>query len=398
DDSPAPPTLSPGEQIGPFTIERILGGGGMGLVALAVDPSLGLRVALKLIRREKVSEELLQRFHSERQILARLEHPAIARILGGDTVDGLPYFTMEYVEGEPLDAYCDRYRLPIDARLELVCRVCDALEYAHRNLVVHRDLKPSNILVTARGEPKLLDFGIAKQLETEPLAPAEIPLTRTGSQPLSPAYASPEQVRGIAVTTATDVYSLGVLLYQLLCGHPPYLLDGDSFENARKICEEEPKPPSSMAVLAREIWQDGAPTLLTPAAISRDRASDPRRLERRLRGDLDSIVLNSLAKEPDDRYRSMEQLSDDLRRHLDGRPVVVRRATLRYRVGKYLFRNRRRLAATALIVVMGLLGAAGAAVKIRSVREIARIEAEQRRAAEQAREAERQAEALATLV
>jgi len=210
------PALVPGQAIGPYRVERILGGGGMGMVALAVDPELDLRVALKVIRRELVSAELVRRFHRERRLLARLEHPGIARILGGGEVDGLPWFAMEYVEGEPLDVYCDRNRLTIDERLNLVSKICAALEYAHRNLVVHQDLKPRNLLVTAEGEPKLLDFGIARQVGEQQESPAANLPTGGGRRLLTPACASPEQIRGLAITTATDIYSLGVLLYELL--------------------------------------------------------------------------------------------------------------------------------------------------------------------------------------
>ncbi len=389
---PSRPALVVGQAIGPYRVERILGGGGMGMVALAVDPELDLRVALKVIRRELVSAELIQRFHRERRLLARLEHPGIARILGGGEVDGLPWFAMEYVEGEPLDVYCDRNRLAIDERLSLVSKICAALEYAHRNLVVHQDLKPSNLLVTAEGEPKLLDFGIARQIGEQQESPAANLQTGGGRRLLTPACASPEQIRGLAITTATDIYSLGVLLYELLCGHPPYLLDGDSFENASKICDQESKSPSSMTVVAREVWHDGVPKLLSPVELSRLRGSDPRRLRRRLRGDLDGIVLQALAKCPADRYRSMEQLRDDLRRHLAGLPVTARRATVGYRTGKFVLRNRRQLSTVALAVVLVL---AGVGLRLRSTAEIARIES---RAAEQSRLAEGRADALAAFV
>ncbi len=382
---PATPTLlEPGQQVGPYRIERRLGSGGMGVVALAYDPTLERRVALKVIRREMVSGELLRRFETERRVLARLEHPNIARIFDAGTIDDLPYFTMERVEGEPIDRFCDRQRLSITDRLRLVLKVCDALENAHRNLVVHRDLKPSNILVGAAGEPKLLDFGIAKEL-----GPAGDSETR--HQPLTPAYASPEQLRGRPVSVASDVYSLGVLLYRLLCGHPPYLLDADGYENLRKVCEEPPPPPSTRAMLAPQVWRDGAPEAIAPAELAGARRTDPRALNRRLAGDLDAIVGKALAKDPRDRYRSMERFAADLRRHLDGQPVAARRATAGYRAAKFLRRHRWRLAAAAVIATS--LFAGGGAWLLSQQRLRASAD-ERRRATEQAEQAERQADAL----
>ncbi len=426
DDTPRPPFLkrdseaSPflkegaevlreGEKIGPYRVVRALGDGGMGIVVLVSDPKLGRRVALKLLRHEMATPDLLRRFDGERRIVARLDHPSIVGILDAGEVEGLPYFTMEHVDGEPIDVYCDRRYLTIEARLELVLKVCDALEHAHRNLVVHRDLKPGNILVTiagehsAGGEVRLLDFGIAKALaptpdrsEGKPSAP---PLTRSGRQPFTLAYASPEQVRGQSITTASDVYSLGVLVYELLCGHPPYVLDGDWLENAHKICKEVPPPSSSRAVVAREVWRDGQPTWISPDEIARLRSSEPRptvkrggqKLRRRLRGDLDSIVLKALAADPEQRYRSMEQLSEDLRRHLAGRPVLARQATFGYRAGKFVLRHRQRLTAAALAMA-ALLGAI--TMWLRSVRAVSVLASEQRRTATEARAAEHQSVVL----
>jgi serine/threonine protein kinase/tetratricopeptide (TPR) repeat protein len=381
-------TPQPGEEIGPYRVVRRLGDGGMGVVVAAHDAELGRDVALKLIRRERLSEEALRRFDSERRILARLDHPHIAHIYGSGlhhSENGpQPYFAMELVDGENIDTWCDEQRLSIDDRIRLLLKVCDALAEAHRNLVVHRDLKPSNVLVTKGGEPKLLDFGIAKELETQGAAATDVDITRTGHQPLSPAYASPEQVRGRSVTVASDVYSVGVLLYRLLSGHPPYELDGDHVENVVKICEDEPRPPSTQALVAREVWRDGTPFSVSPDVLASQRRSDPRTLRRRLRGDLDSIVGKALAKDPRHRYRSMEPLAEDLSRHLQGLPVTARQATWPYRTAKFLRRHCWRLAAAAVVWGMLTVGLGGWLQSRDRVRA----------SAEQAAEAERQAEAL----
>ncbi len=386
--TPTAPALEPGEQLGPYRVEQWIGDGGMGAVALVYDPRLERHVALKLIRRERVSDEMLRRFEIERRLLARLDHPHIARIFDtGTLADGRPYFTMEHVVGEPIDVFCDRRRLPVAERLRLVLAVCDALAEAHRNLVVHRDLKPSNILVTDGGEPKLLDFGIAKELD----ALADSAATRTGHQPLTPSCPSPEQVRGRPVGVASDVYSLGVLLYRLLCGHPPYLLDGDQFENIRKICEEEPPPSSTRTVLSLEVWKDGAPSTIPPDELAGARASEPNALRRRLRGDLDAIAGKALAKDPKDRYRSMERFVEDLCRHLDGLPVAARTATAGYRAAKFLRRHAWRLTAAALVAAALTVGAVAWLAGQQRLRATV---AKERRASESAEQAELQAEAL----
>lgn len=390
---PAPePTLHPGQEIGHYRVEKLLGDGGMGTVALAYDAVLDRQVALKVIRREKNSPEMLRRFDTERRVLARLDHPAIARLFEAGQVDGaqgIPYFTLEYVDGEPIDVFCDRHRLDLPARLELMIVVCDALSEAHRLLVVHRDIKPANVLVVAEGQPKLLDFGIAKELDGMETAGAG--LTRTGEQPLTPAWASPEQVRGLPVGVATDIYGVGLLLYQLLCGHPPYLLDGDAFENARRICEEEPLPPSRQAMVTLEVWRDGAPEAVAPEILATARRTEPRQLRRQLRGDLDAIVLKALAKDPAQRYRSIQDLRDDLARHLGSLPVSVRQGSSRYRLGKLLRRRWR-----GLILAAGAFGLlAGVATMLMESRARAAVaESEKLRAAEVADQAERQAEAI----
>ncbi|HMB90944.1 MAG TPA: serine/threonine-protein kinase, partial [Rhodothermales bacterium] len=346
-------TSHEGRRIGPYQIEREIGHGGMGRVFLAhrADGEFEQQVALKLIKRGMDSEAVLHRFRSERQILARLQHPHIARLLdGGLTDEGQPYFAMEYVEGQPIDVFCDAHHLTIDERLALFQDVCRAVLYAHAQLVVHRDLKPSNILVMedASGRPqvKLLDFGIAKMLAED-----EEGLTQTGVAVMTPEYASPEQVRGEAVSTATDIYSLGVVLYELLAGHRPYdIASRNSVEMAQVVLSTEPERPSTAVK---------RPTGDTTAeAISRARGTVVERLRRRLAGDLDVICLKALRKEVERRYQSVEALAEDLRRHLSGLPVEARADTATYRVRKFVERHRAGVFTTAgmLLLVSALVG------------------------------------------
>jgi serine/threonine protein kinase len=334
-------------RLGPYRLLRRLGDGGMGTVYLArrEDEHYERDVAIKVIRSGLQSPEALHRFFAERQILARLEHPNIARLYdGGSTEDGRPYLVMELVEGVPVDDYCDEHQLSIDRRLDLFRRICAAVQYAHQNLLVHRDLKPANILVTATGEPKLLDFGIAKRLEP---GSSTLPnMTQTGLRMMTPTYASPEQVRGDAVATTSDVYALGVLLYELLAGRSPYrLVNGLPHEIERAICEQEPERPS--AALLRMV--EGAPS---PDEIAQARGLRPHALQRRLRGDLDNIVLMALRKEPGRRYGSAAQLSRDLESHLQSLPVVARADTLPYRARKFVRRHRAGVAAAAVVVLL----------------------------------------------
>lgn len=350
---PTPSEISmEGELVGPYKVIRQIGSGGMGAVYLAerADGHFQQQVALKLIRRGMDSETILRRFQSERQILARLQHPNIARLLdGGLAADGRPWFTLEYIEGKPINEYCDRLRLSIDQRLRLFVTVCEAVQYAQENLVVHRDLKPSNILVTGNGEVKLLDFGIAKLVGTEAEEPSAADMTRTGFRVMTPGYASPEQVRGELVTTATDVYSLGVVLFELLSGSSPYRLTSQSLpEVERVICTTAPQKPSTAAARPESREAHAAEN------VSRARGTQPARLRRRLSGDLDNICLMALRKEPERRYRSAERLADDVRRHLQGRPVVARADSLSYRAGKFLRRNRLGVAtATVMVFLLG---------------------------------------------
>ncbi|HET9210595.1 MAG TPA: serine/threonine-protein kinase [Thermoanaerobaculia bacterium] len=339
------PEVEPGERLGPYRLLRRLGAGGMGTVYLArrEDEHYQQDVALKILRSGLQGTEAVHRFLAERQILARLEHPNIARLYdGGSTPDGRPYLVMELVEGLPVDDYCDRHQLAVDQRLDLFRRICSAVQYAHQHLLVHRDLKPANILVTEEGEPKLLDFGIAKRLE--PGSATKPDLTQTGSRVMTPSYASPEQVRGEAITTASDVYSLGVLLYELLSGRTPYRVERALVhEIERAICEAEPERPSAA------LFRAGEPSA---EEIARARNTRPLALARRLRGDLDNIALMALRKEPARRYGSASQLSRDVENHLHSLPVVARPDTLSYRTRKFVRRHRFGVSAAALVVLL----------------------------------------------
>jgi serine/threonine protein kinase/tetratricopeptide (TPR) repeat protein len=329
-DTPDDPAI--GSLIGPYRIERVIGSGGMGVVYQAIrdDREYERRVAVKLLQPGLPHHDLVERFRNERQILAALEHPNIAGLLdGGTTSDGRPYLVMEFIDGRPVDRYVAEHDLPVKDRLQLFRKVCTAVAFAHRNLIVHRDLKPSNILVTDDGEPKLLDFGIAKLLD-----PASIPgsddLTRSGMRAMSPNYASPEQIVGRPITTASDVYSLGVVLYQLLTGELPRRFDDYSLASMDREFERQPTAPS--------------------AAI---RGESPR-VARRLEGDIDAIVLKSLRDEPEHRYPSVDDLDDDLRRHLNEEPVSARRGTFFYRTGKLLRRHAFGAAAIGLVVSLAV--------------------------------------------
>ncbi|HLT48115.1 MAG TPA: serine/threonine-protein kinase [Rubricoccaceae bacterium] len=342
--------------VGPYRVLRPLGEGGMGAVYLAVREEPFLRyVALKVVRAGLHAPEVVRRFEQERQILASLNHPNIARLLdGGVTDDGLPYFAMEYVEGRPITTYCDEHRLSIEERLRLFRAVCEAVHYAHQNLVLHRDLKPSNILVAtdgADGKPtvKLLDFGIAKVLNPH-LSPSAMPVTRTALRVMTPEYASPEQVRGEPLSTASDVYSLGVVLYELLTGHRPYrITTGSTEEIVRVVCEQEPERPSTKVVRDETIARGNGEETITAKAVGAARGAHPERLRRRLRGDLDTVVLMALRKEPQRRYASAEQLGRDLDRYRQGLPVLAHRDSRAYRLGKLV---RRHKTATALVLVV----------------------------------------------
>lgn len=365
--------LSEGRRIGAYRVLREIGRGGMGTVYLAAraDDEFQKLVAIKILRRGLDTDDIVQRFRSERQILAILDHPNIARLLdGGSTDDGLPYFVMEYIEGEPINDYCDERKLNISERLRLFQGVCAAVSYAHRNLVIHRDIKPGNVLVTKDGVPRLLDFGIAKLLSARNSAPER---TRPGVHPLTPDYASPEQVRGEAITTASDVYSLGILLYELITGRIPHsrgILSQTELEQA--ICEGEPARPSVVVTSNGSDADDNS-----NAAASRVREGTPGKLRRRLRGDLDNIVLMALRKEPQRRYASAEQFSEDIGRHLANHPVLARPDTPSYRASKFIQRNKAWVA-MALVTFLSLTSGIAASLwqthLARQQRDLARLE------------------------
>ncbi|MBK8597932.1 MAG: serine/threonine protein kinase [Holophagales bacterium] len=333
-----------GSTLGPYRLVREIGRGGMGAVYLAErsDGEFLRQVAVKVLRPGSDGRESERRFRQERQILARLEHPAIARLLdGGTSASGTPYLVMELVAGEPCTDYCRERQLGVADRLQLFLEVASAVQYAHQQLVVHRDLKPSNIFVTPEGRVKLLDFGIARLLEDEP---ADAALTATGRQVLTLRHASPEQVRGEPVTTASDVYSLGVLLYELLAGRSPYGPAGGSRATLeRAVLEAEPAPPSSGGELSR---------------------------------DLDAIVLKALRKEPAERYSSVEAFARDVRNFLEGRPVTARRGTLRYRAARFTRRHAVSLAAAGIVVGLFFLAGILHTQRLARERSVARREAE----------------------
>jgi serine/threonine protein kinase/Flp pilus assembly protein TadD len=328
-------------------------------LAARADDEYQKQVAIKIVKRGMDTEAIIRRFLNERQILANLDHPNIAKLLdGGTTEDGLPYFVMDYIEGLPIHVYCDTHKRSIVERLKLFQTVCSAVHYAHHHDVVHRDIKPSNILVTAEGVPKLLDFGIAKLLNPDPSFQTKE--TTSLLRPMTPDYASPEQIRGEPITPASDVYSLGVLLYELLTSHRPYYVKNRTpQEIERTICEEEPKKPSTAISRIEEVpAADGTNRItLTPESVSEARGDQQEKLRRHLAGDLDNMVLMALRKQPERRYASVGQFSEDIQHHLEGLPVIARKDTLWYRSAKFIRRNKASVLSAALAsMILPLLG------------------------------------------
>lgn len=323
----------PGGRVGSYRLIRVLGHGGMATVYLAISDrdASPRQVAVKLCRFRFAIADVRRRFQIEHQVLARLRHPNIAQLYGGGvTEDGRPYLLLEYIDGVPIDQHCDQRRLSLRERLVLFCQLCSAVDYAHRHRLVHRDLKPGNVLVTREGEVKLLDFGIAKLLDPQRFALSPDP-TASGSRVLTPGYASPEQIRSEPITQASDVYSLGILLFELLAGSSPYHLKSHSFTAIeRAICEQEPE---RMGVVVGRNRGRARSSL----GVSRSRGlADPRQLRRLLRGDLETIVAEALHKEPAGRYRSVAALSKDIRCHLLGQPISARPRPRELTAGRFL--------------------------------------------------------------
>ena len=372
-----------GRRVGVYDLVEEIGRGGMGEVYRAVraDGQYTKEVAVKLVRGGYDSATLQERFRNERQILASLDHPHIGRLLdGGTTEDGVPYLVMELIDGVRIDSYCDHHKLSITERLQLFRKVCGAVQFAHQRLVIHRDIKPSNILVTDEGVPKLLDFGIAKILDP---AGTGAEATTLMARPMTPEYASPEQIRGEPITTASDVYSLGVVLYQLLTGRSPYPGETrSSHELARAVCETDPGRPSTAVLKPHTVRTGDRVEQVSSESISSSREGSPAKLQRRLAGDLDSIVLMALRKEPQRRYPSVEQFAEDLRRHLEALPVAATKGSWRYRSGKFVVRHKAGVLATT-VAVIALLAGIGATIRAaRIARQQAQIASQERARAE----------------
>lgn len=373
------PAYGPGERIGPYRMLHLLGEGGMGTVLLAerADDQFRQQVAIKLVRRGLLSRSVQNRLRIERQILATLDHPNISKLLdGGTTPEGTPYIVMEYVDGLPIDTYCDEHALTIDERLQLFRTICSAVHCAHQNLVVHRDLKPSNILVTKEGVPKLLDFGIAKLLDERHLQQT-LAVTQADLRLMTPDHASPEQVRGDTITTASDIYVLAVLLYELLTGYKPFTLRSNRLgELEQAICEQPPLPPS--AVFGPHVKAEAAEMI----RIAQCRRTTVPKLRRQLRGDLDNIVLMALRKEPERRYSSVEQFSADIDRCLRGLPVLARTDAWTYRTSKFVRRHFIVVCLSAAFIASIIGFAVTTYVQSRRITEERDLAAQQRSVAE----------------
>jgi non-specific serine/threonine protein kinase/serine/threonine-protein kinase len=363
-----------GRRVGPYSVVEQIGSGGMGEVYRAVraDDQYEKVVALKFVRAGQYSSDVLTRFKKERQILAGIDHPNLAKLLDGGTSDeGMPYFVMELIDGQPITQYCNDHELSIRERLKLFLQVCAAVHYAHQRLIIHRDIKPGNILVTADGIPKLLDFGIAKIVESgenDGMSDA----TLTGFRILTPRYASPEQIKGEAMTIATDVYSLGVVLYEVLTGRSPYeFVNGSTTEFAQEVCKKEPQKPS-LAVLRSPGERDRSPA---ERSVLREISAEKR--SKQLRGDIDNIVLMALRKEPSRRYASANDLREDIRRHLENIPVRARNDSVWYRTTKFAIRHKAAVAAS-IFVVLAMMTALIITLHEARVARIERARAERR--------------------
>src|SRR5580693_2942809 len=389
-DPSAPNNLNPdhrepmiGRRLGTYEIVEQIGAGGMGEVyrASRADDQYRKQVAIKLVRASQNSDFVIRRFKNERQILASLDHPNIARLLdGGTTEEGVPYFVMELIEGQPITEYCDSRNLPIVERLKLFTSVCSAVQYAHQRLIVHRDIKPSNILVTHEGMPKLLDFGIAKIVDTDS---GTGPATLTIFRALTPGYASPEQVKGEPITTVSDVYALGVVLYELLTGQHPYSAPGSTpHQIARAVCEVDPEKPSTVVRRTEGSPSPGGRTTVGTGTTVPLGESSTDRLSKRLSGDLDNIVLMALRKEPERRYASVDKFAEDLRRHLANLPVFARKDTAGYRISKFVARHKAGVAATAAAIIILIVGIVATLREAQIAREQASIARSQRARAE----------------
>ncbi|MGH8174933.1 MAG: tetratricopeptide repeat protein [Steroidobacter sp.] len=377
-----------GRILGSYKLVSVLGHGGTGTVYLGerADRQYSAQVAVKIVDSATLQGDLSLRFRAERQILASLNHPNIARLIdAGETPEGQPYLVMEYVHGEPVDRYCDRLQLDLRARLTLFLEICNAVQYAHQNLIVHRDLKPANILVTGEGAPKLLDFGIAKLLDTGDAA-ALLALTRMNDRLLTPEYASPEQILGRQVTTASDVYALGVVLYELLTGLRPYTVPASAsqLELERSICVNDPVRPSAAV---RRAAENGATDDQSEiGVIAQARACTSDKLERKLLGDIDAIIMRALRKEPQSRYGSVEQLTADVRRYLSREPVQARQGNWLYYSQRFMRRHAFGVSAGAAFVVFIIAFAVAMSVQTQ------RVAAERDRATQEGARAEKVSE------
>lgn len=350
-----------GKRVGNYQIEKKIGDGGMAVIysAVRIDDQFKKNVAVKFIKRGMDTDEIIKRFRTEQQALASLEHPNIARIIdGGTTENGLPYFVMELIEGVPIHEYCNINKLSTTERLKLFQRVCSAVEYAHRNLIVHRDIKMSNILVTSEGEPKLLDFGIAKLLDH---SSEKTQFTRTGMRLMTLEYASPEQLQGGQITTATDIYSLGIVLFELLTDHKPFKFKNSSpAEIENVICNIIPKKPSTVInEIHNTLLKDGEKITISPETVSTSRRENFQKIKKRLNGDIDNIVLKAIKKEPERRYSSVEQLSEDIRKYFAGLPITAQKDSALYRAKKFFERHRTGSIASVIILLLLVAGSIG---------------------------------------